>query len=576
LVNNNLAPDIRVRDWRIQLDLFKYLAITAFFASTLSRIDQIDSFRGFIFHVLMSLAAFSAIYYFWQLAALVIRKKGNRALNIWQIMGIGFLGGIIFTLCEYACAWLFQVQLNSSFVIELISFSIPAAFWLPAGSVISSNYRRYLSIRKNVREELLQQESVKLARSRALDEYRKRLEGQIQESLIVTTRQASNLFASLKEREVENLPDYLRTISGEYFRLSAHRMISPLAEKDSWVKNLQQALGRLKETVTESVVTRPLNPLWYAIIVSVTAIPPVLQKHSLTRGVEIILIILIASFLVQNTQLRIAQYFKVDLMKLSIASTILNILLPLELVRSLPTVNSERLNPVGYIILVLSVNFLGHLAQAGLLRGEDFRSRSYAQVERVKEDEKEASLIFAGITRSWAQYIHGSFTSKLESSALALETALRENDFAEVEKAISEVGNFLKAETITQPMPQTVLLDEINERCRNWSSLIEFDIKTNISREDSVGVSIQQVGSCIEEAILNSSRHGNCTWIGIEIVNTEALFTIIFKDNGSGFTDHKRGFGSEIFTEATNGQWDIWRDVPRALTILQLSFRKIA
>jgi hypothetical protein len=252
-----------------------------------------------------------------------------------------------------------------------------------------------------------------------------------------------------------------------------------------------------------------------------------------------------------------------------------NIVVPLTIVRSLPSNTSARLYPGGFIIFVLSINFLGHLAQAGLLRGEDFRARSFAEVEKVKDDEKEASLIFAGITRSWAQYIHGSFTSKLESSALALETALRENDFDEVEKAIAEVGNFLKAETTSQPMPQEVLLDEINERCRNWSSLIEFDIKSNIDREENVGVSIQQVGSCIEEAILNASRHGNCSWIGIEIVNTESLFQIIFQDDGKGFSTHEHGFGSRIFTEATNGQWDIWRDEPRGFTVLQLNFRKI-
>jgi anti-sigma regulatory factor (Ser/Thr protein kinase) len=86
-------------------------------------------------------------------------------------------------------------------------------------------------------------------------------------------------------------------------------------------------------------------------------------------------------------------------------------------------------------------------------------------------------------------------------------------------------------------------------------------------------VSIQQVGSCIEEAILNASRHGHCSWIGIEIVNTETLFQIFFKDNGSGFKTHNHGFGSKIFTEATNGQWDIWRDDLRALTVLQLNLR---
>lgn len=576
LDNAHLAPDIRIRNWRIQLDIFGYLAVTAFVASTISTLDQLKTPRGFIFHILINVVAFASIYFFWRLMAHLTRRLGNSALNIWQIMSIGFMGGVLFTLSGNAAAWLFQVHIGFSLLSQFISYSLPAAFWLPAGSVISSNYRRYLRIKKNVQDELLQQESVKLARARALDEYRKKLEAQIQESLRVTTQQAAILFTSLREREIGNLPEKLRVISGEYFRLTAHKMISQSDTQDSWFTKIRRNTKQLIDTARESIETRPLNPSWYAIMVSVTAIPPTLLKHDLSLSTEIILVIGILSFLVQSTQLRIAQYYNPNLLRLAIISIFFNILIPVVVVRALPSNHPRDSYAGGFIILVFAINFLGHLAQAGLLRGEDFRSRSYAAVDDVKNVEKEASLIFAGITRSWAQYIHGSFTSKLESAALVLETALKENDFAEVEKAISEVGNFLKAEKISQPMPQTLLLDEIDERSRNWSSLIEFEITSNIDRESVVGVSIQQVGSCIEEAILNASRHGHCSWIGIEIVNTETLFQIIFKDNGSGFKTHNQGFGSEIFTEATNGQWDIWRDDLRALTVLQLNFRKIA
>jgi hypothetical protein len=575
LVNSNLAPDIRVKHWKIQLDLYGYLAATAFIASTLSKLDQMHTLRSFILHILINLSAFTGLYYFWRLSAVMIYRRGREGITLYQIMGIGFMGGVIFTVCERAVDWIVSFPPTSNFFIQLIGFSLPAAFWLPAGSVISSNYRRYLRVKKNAQDQMLQQESVKLARARALEEYRFKLEGQIQESLRVTTNQAAMLFASLKERDIESLPRQLRVISGEYFRLTAHNMLEQAASQESWFEKFRRVSKRLTETLQESVQARPLNPLWYATMVAVTAIPPVLRKPSLGLAIEMIIVILIASYIIQSTQLRIAQYYKVNLIKLAIISILLNIVIPLALVRSLPTNDPEQLYPVGFAMLILSINFLGHLAQAGLLKGEDIYAHTSASVEKIIQEEKRASSTFVDITRNWAQYIHGSFTSKLESSALALETALRANDFIEVEKAIAEVGSFLRSENITQPMPQDVLLDEINERCKNWNSLIEFDIQANINREDIVGVSIQQVGSCIEEAILNASRHGNCTWIGIEIVNTDSLFSVIFKDNGSGFTSRKEGFGSQIFTESTSGQWDLWRDERRQFTVLHLNFRKI-
>lgn len=575
MASSNLAPDIRVRNWRIQLDLFGYLAVIALIASTLSRLDHIVTFRALILDILIHLGAFTGLYYSWTWAAFELRRRSIKSLTIWPIMSIGFVGGVIFTILLRASAWVVQVRLTPSFLLQLIGFAIPAAFWLPAGSVISSNYRKYLQIKKSVQDEILQQESVKLARTRALDEYRKNIEGQIQESLKVTTQEAARLFASLKEREVENLPQYLRVISGEYFRLTAHKLISQPKRKKSLLKRFLSSLRRLVETVQESIETRPLNPLWYGSIVSVTAIPALVQKRELALVIEMTLVIFVASLLIQSIHLQIAQRYRVNLIQLSLFILVLNIVFPLALVRLIPTNSVERFYPGAFVILVLAINFLGHLAQAGLLREEDFRTRSLLTVELLKQDEKEASLIFAGITRNWARHIHGTFTSKLESSALALETALRENDFAEVEKAITEVGSFLKSEEIGLPAPQEVLLDEINERCSNWNGLIEFDIKSNIDRDSDVGVSTRKVGLCIEEAILNASRHGDCNWIGIEILNTETLFTIIFKDNGSGFKTHTQGFGSEIFTEATDGQWDIWRDERRNFTVLQLNFRKV-
>lgn len=574
--SSNLAPDIRVKNWRINLDLFGYLAVTASVASTLSRFNYIVSVRDFIINILIHAAAFIALYYFWLMAAIGLRKRGVSTLTIWPIMSIGFLGGIFYTLTLRALAWVFEVQLTPDFLTQLVGFAVPAAFWLPACSVISSNYRKYLQIKKEAQDELLQQESVKLARARALEEYRKKLEKQIQDSLKVTTREAATLFESLKESQVKNLPSHLRLISGEYFRLVSHKLIAKSQVKVSLLKRIQLGLGRVVETVQESVTARPLNPLWYAVMLPITALPVLVQKRDPILIVEILLVVFISSFIIQSAQLRIAARYKVNLIKLALIVLVINTVIPLALVRVLPTNNVEHFYPGAFLILVLAVNFLGHLAQAGLLKEDDFRACSLETVELIKQGEKEATLMFAGITRNWARYIHGSYTSKLESSALALETALRDNDFAEVERAITEVGNFLKAKEIYQPMPQDVLIDEINERCKNWAGLIEFEIDANIDRQDDVGVSIHQVGTCIEEAILNASRHGNCSWIGIEIVNTELLFTIIFKDNGVGFTSNQKGFGSQIFTEATDGQWELWRDERRKLTVLHLNFRKIA
>ena len=572
-----LYPDIRIKHWRIYLDLFPYLATIAILVSALSTVRNGLNFRILLLFLLVKIIAYSGLYCTWRISAWLLTLRRNKSvLSIWQIMAVGFFGGVIFTLCEDGSLWLFQIQSNTPFHIQLITYALPAAFWLPAGSVISKNYRRYLMMKKSLQDELLQQEEVRLVRTRVLDEYRSGLEAQIQDSLRVTTQQATALFESLKEREVEDLPFYLRTISNEYFRLTAHKMLGDSKTKFQWRFKFSKGVKDLVDTIKESIKTRPLNPLWFTTIVSVTIIPNILQRNTLSIGIEIFSIVFIVTYLVQLTQLRIVEYFKVNLIRTFFVTSAINVALPMLILSSLPARHIQGSNFVSFIFTIGAISFLGHLAQSGLLQKDEINLQKFLiDLEKVKKDETQANLIFAGITRDWAKHIHGSYTSKLESSAIALENAVTRGDFDEVAKVISEVGKFLKEEKPTQATSQKMLLDEIDERCQNWRGIIDFKIDSNILLENVVGVSVQQVGKCIEEAILNASRHGGCSWIGIEIVNTETLFQIFIKDDGKGFSNHSHGFGSSIFTEATNGQWDIWRDDSRQLTVLQLNFRKI-
>lgn len=572
-----LYPDIRIKKWRIYLDLFPYLATIAIVISTISSFRHYGSFREVVLHIFIKVLAYLGLYCTWSIIAWSLAAdRGTKVLNIWQIMAIGFLGGVVFTLCEEASAWLFQITLQSSILIQLISHALPAAFWLPAGSVISKNYRRYLRVKKLLHGELLEQESIKLIRSRVLDEYRESLENQIQESLKVTTRQAANLFESLKDREVENLPNYLRTISNEYFRLAAHEILKTPGSKSRWSKGIWKTILELTDSIKMSILTRPLNPLWFSTIVTVTVFPNILQRVDIGKGIEIFSVIFVITYLTQLTQLRIVEYYRVNTFYTFFTATLINGALPFIVLASLPAHHVEKSNLLSFLFTIVSISILGHLAQAGLIQKEDFNTQNLvSDLQNIKRDETQATLIFVGITRDWAKHIHGSYTSKLESSALALESAVSRGDYEEIGEIISEVGQFLREERSNQPSSQKMLIDEIDERCENWRGLIDFEISSNILLDNIVGVSVQQVGNCIEEAILNASRHGGCNWIGIEIVNTETVFQIIFKDDGKGFAHHTHGFGSSIFTEATNGQWDIWRDESRGLTVLQLNFRKI-
>jgi two-component sensor histidine kinase len=105
--------------------------------------------------------------------------------------------------------------------------------------------------------------------------------------------------------------------------------------------------------------------------------------------------------------------------------------------------------------------------------------------------------------------------------------------------------------------------------------VVKIEISSNISREEEVNVSIGDIGICIEEAILNATRHGDCSSMKIQLIDTESTFRVICSDNGIGFSGTPKGLGTEIFNHATQGAWELTRDVSTATTVLTLDFSKL-
>jgi signal transduction histidine kinase len=576
LPHSKLQPDIRLSTLRIDLGLMPYLLFFAFLGTAISIASTFDDFHELVVFIFIKLGAAGVLYLFWHLFAYLLEARDKSNLKIPHIMFIGFLGGIVFALSEEVMCWILKYRLNLDFAQRAFSYAIAATFWFPAGAVVSRNLKRYKRLRGEVREQFLQQESVRLARALALKEYQKQIEGQIQEQLKVTSNEAAGLLNSLRDSDTKRVPEYLRVISGEYFSLMGRSLSQGDSQRLMYISRLRGGLSTLLKTLYESVLTRPLNPLWFTTMVTATILQSLQRSFSFVGVLEIASLIFISVYLVQKLQLIFFQHSGVRYVVTTIVFTILTIVLPLALVRVIFPIHAELFRWAGFGLLILVVTISGHFAQAGLLRIEDFKLESNKELSKVKRDEQEVNLLFLQITKDWASYIHGSITSKLESAAIEIEHALKEDDLEAVAKAIERVNQYLKSESAVKRSSEMVLLDEVNEKVRAWGGVIAIEVESNISRDEAVEVSIGDVGACIEEAILNATRHGDCSSIKIELIDTESTFRVICTDNGIGFNGVPTGLGTRIFNQASQGQWSLQRDTTRALTVLTLDFPKSA
>jgi two-component sensor histidine kinase len=76
--------------------------------------------------------------------------------------------------------------------------------------------------------------------------------------------------------------------------------------------------------------------------------------------------------------------------------------------------------------------------------------------------------------------------------------------------------------------------------------------------------------------MLNAIRHGDCLEMRIEILDLDSRIRIVCSDNGVGFIGEPKGFGTQIYNQATAGKWSLKRDTSKAWTVLTLDFAKNA
>ena len=574
MVTSEIAPDISPEYWRIRLQFFPQIATLGVLVSVVSKSATFPDFRIFLAESVMQLAGITAVYVFWIYISRTLVYFDRDRLTREQIMAIGAAGGLLMAASQSFLSWAFQIPLQTNFLMRAIGNVVVAAFWLPLQSVVVGNFRRYARLRRDIRDEFLQQESVQLARRRALEEYRVKIEENIQVRLNVTTAEAHKLFSSLNSKSSERLPEYLRIISDEYFRLTAHKMDSKIKESRQRSRTFRANFLEFKTAVSASVTTRPLNPVWFATVIVVTIAVPLTAKAQYWSIPELALATGLSTFLIQSLLVRIFHHIDKQRTLATVFATIANIAIPIAIARSLPHNDPKIGNHIAYIFVVITVTCMGHIAQAGILKESELRASSLKDLMELKSTEKEQNAEFSKITRDWAKYIHGNYTTKLESAALAIEAAISSEDAEAVERAIVEVGKTLKSESTRSVSNPQILLDEVQDRCVNWQGLITIDIQNQVHSDTSVVASIKDVGDCVEEAVLNAVRHGDCSTIDIQILEKDTSVSVVITNNGKGFSDKPRGFGSSIYEEATRGDWKLWRDEKNKSTILELNFAK--
>lgn len=92
-----------------------------------------------------------------------------------------------------------------------------------------------------------------------------------------------------------------------------------------------------------------------------------------------------------------------------------------------------------------------------------------------------------------------------------------------------------------------------------WSALINIHFLTDLSAESFSKKGLGRVREILSEALSNAYRHGKAENFWVDGAIKDGIFEFRLSDDGIGFTEHKKGFGSDLFTKLTNNHWKLER-----------------
>lgn len=160
---------------------------------------------------------------------------------------------------------------------------------------------------------------------------------------------------------------------------------------------------------------------------------------------------------------------------------------------------------------------------------------------------------------NFAQYLHAEVQSQLLACKLLLLKAA-ESDFALFSPEITE-QILDRMEKIKQPYKRPasrIPSQRIEELSRSWAGLAEisYDLSPGLYELHSYSDATSQL---IEEAVVNSVRHGGASKIRITSVQREYSLEIAVRDNGK-MADSKSGSGiGSILFETFTQSWSLTR-----------------
>ncbi len=186
-----------------------------------------------------------------------------------------------------------------------------------------------------------------------------------------------------------------------------------------------------------------------------------------------------------------------------------------------------------------------------------------ADLDREHVVQTARNRALAEVTRTCARLLHGQVQTRLTACAAAIDLAADTGDASRAGEALERARHILTAPIDARATSvANSLWTELEAVTEPWNGLCDIVVLLDPTAEECTGSSdITSVARIVEEAVMNSVRHGGATDVEVHIrtglIAGAACLEVRIDDNGIGPQAGPRGLGTALLDDSTQGRWGL-------------------
>ena len=525
------------------------------------------------------LITLSSIFSFFILLAtiktlqlILMRKEQYSPIPIWLIFVIGNFTGVVKGGTLFVINKEIGALTDSALTVEtqILLATLAWGVIVPIFAATSNQIAKVRDRRLNMMDELLLEESVKLANEDRLTQIKQSVRVAIESDVSLLMQEVQTQITKSKDSTLEQRYEQISKVLLD----SAENFVRPLSHK-LMVDNRLEFPSPTLWQIFALALRKPIFPIFPLLVLNTVSSLTVLLRLELSSfqllaiclqqiGLLAILIFSLQKFIAIFKHLVISATLFILALNVYLSALFLNIFN--SQISGAAELNRYILNFVWEVSFFIIVSFIYNLFRSEL----DIRLFVKQLIDSSKIDQSLAQDEALRVQYDIARYLHGNLQSRMMSLGLTLKMS-QQQDEESMTSAMSIADSLLNspfAEYLDQN--SRTLIEEVDFTVGKWDGLL--NVKTDIEDLDEKLSFVQKraIGAVVEEALANALRHGFAKEVDIRIYQGKTGISIDITDDGIGPRMQKPGLGTRLYDLVAINGWSLQYRLDGFGSILEL------